>query len=96
MLLFFFFFFFFFFFLSFVLGPLAYCHQNYSVIMDIHRQLEGLLGRMISPSQGRNLHRTTQTQKRRGQTTTPQVGFEPTTPVFKPAKTFHALGRAAL
>jgi hypothetical protein len=25
----------------------------------------------------------------------PQVGFEPTIPVFEPAKTFHALGRAA-
>jgi hypothetical protein len=54
----------------------------------------GLLGRVISPSQGRYLHRTTQTQKKRGQTSMPRVGFETTIPVFERAKTFHALDRA--
>jgi hypothetical protein len=39
-------------------------------------------------------HRTAQTQNRRTQTSMPQVGFEPTTPVFERAKTVHALVRA--
>jgi hypothetical protein len=37
--------------------------------------------------------RTTQTQNKRTQTSMPQVGFEPTIPVFKRAKTVHALDR---
>jgi hypothetical protein len=45
---------------------------------------------VISPSQGRYLHRTTQTQNKRK-----LAGFKPTIPVFKRAKTFHALDRAA-
>jgi hypothetical protein len=48
------------------------------------RQAVGLLGREISPSQGRNLE----------QTSMPRVGFEPTIPAFEGAKTFHALDRA--
>jgi hypothetical protein len=40
-------------------------------------------------------HRTTQTQNKRIQTSMPQVGFEPTTPVFERAKTIHALDCAA-
>jgi hypothetical protein len=40
-------------------------------------------------------HRTTQTQNKRTQTPMPLVGFEPKTPVFKSAKTVHALDRAA-
>jgi hypothetical protein len=51
------------------------------------RQSVGLLGRGISPSQGRYLTQT--------QTAMPRVGFEPTIPVFERAKTFHALDRAA-
>jgi hypothetical protein len=39
--------------------------------------------------------RTTQTQNKRTQTSMPQVGFEPTIPVFERAKTIHALDRAA-
>jgi hypothetical protein len=39
-------------------------------------------------------YRTTQTQNKRTQTSMPRVGFEPTTPVFEWAKTFHALDRA--
>jgi hypothetical protein len=46
-------------------------------------------------SQGRYLHRTTQTQKKRRQTSIPWVGFEPTIPVFQRAKTFRASQRAA-
>jgi hypothetical protein len=40
-------------------------------------------------------HRTTQTENKRAQTSMPRVGFEPTTPAFKRAKTVHALDRAA-
>jgi hypothetical protein len=55
----------------------------------------GLLGRGISPSQGRYLHRTTQTQNKRRQISMPWVGFEPTIPVLERAKTVRALDRAA-
>jgi hypothetical protein len=58
------------------------------------RQSVGLLEWGISPSQGHHLNRTTQTQNTRGQTSMLLVGFEPTIPVFKRAKTFHALDRA--
>jgi hypothetical protein len=40
----------------------------------------------ISPSQGRYLDRTAQTQDKRTQTPMPQLGFEPTIPVFWRAK----------
>jgi hypothetical protein len=40
-------------------------------------------------------HRTTQAQNKRTQTPMPQMGFEPTMPVFEWAKTVHALDRAA-
>jgi hypothetical protein len=33
-------------------------------------------------------------QKKRGLTSMPRVGFEPTSPLFDRAKTFHALDRA--
>jgi hypothetical protein len=52
----------------------------------------GLLGQVISPSQGRYL---TQTENKHKQTSMPRVGFEPTIPVFERAKTVHALDRAA-
>jgi hypothetical protein len=40
-------------------------------------------------------HRTVQRQNKRTQTCIPQVGFEPTIPLFERVKTIHALGRAA-
>jgi hypothetical protein len=40
-------------------------------------------------------HKTTQTRNKRTETRMPRVGFEPTIPVFKRAKTVHALDRAA-
>jgi hypothetical protein len=61
----------------------------------IFRQSVGLLGRGISPSQGRYLHRTTQTRNERRQTSMPRVGFEPTTPGVKRAKIVYASVRAA-
>jgi hypothetical protein len=39
-------------------------------------------------------HRTAQTQNKRTQTSMPQVGFEPTIPVFEREKTVHDLDRA--
>jgi hypothetical protein len=50
----------------------------------------------ISPSQGRYVH-TEQHKHRikRTQTSMSPVGFEPTIPVFRRAKTVHALDRAA-
>jgi hypothetical protein len=51
------------------------------------RHLVGLLGRAISPSQGRY---PTQTQM-----SIPRVGFEPTIPALERAKIVHALDRAA-
>jgi hypothetical protein len=44
--------------------------------------------------QGHYLHRTTQTQKKRGQTYMPRVVFEPTIPVFEGEKKFHVLDHA--
>jgi hypothetical protein len=40
-------------------------------------------------------HRTAQTQNNRTQTSMPQVGFEPTIPVFEWAKIVHVLDLAA-
>jgi hypothetical protein len=42
------------------------------------------------------IHRTTQTQNKRTQTSIPRVGFESATPLFEGAKTVHALDCAAL
>jgi hypothetical protein len=53
-------------------------------------QSVGLLGRGISPSQDRYL-RTEQ----RKQISLPEVGFEPTIPLFERTKTVHAFDRAA-
>jgi hypothetical protein len=65
-------------------------------ILDLFTQSVGLLGRGISPSQGRYLHTELHKQNKRTQTSMPQVGFEPTIPLFERAKTVHhALDRAA-
>jgi hypothetical protein len=59
------------------------------------RQSVGLLGRGISPTQGRYPHRATQTQNKRRRTSMPWVGFELTIPVLEREKIFHASDRAA-
>jgi hypothetical protein len=41
-------------------------------------------------------HRTIQTQNKRTETSMSRVGFEPTTPVFERAKTFHAFRAATV
>jgi hypothetical protein len=58
-------------------------------------EMVGLLGQGISPSQGRYLHTGQHKQNKRTETSIPQVGFEPTIPVFERAKTVHALDRSA-
>jgi hypothetical protein len=54
-----------------------------------------VLGRGSALSQGLYLHRTTQTQTKRRQTSMPRVGSEPTITVFEREKTFHTLDCAA-
>jgi hypothetical protein len=61
----------------------------------IYTQSVGPLERGISSSQGRNLHRTTQTQNKGKQTSMPRVEFEPTIRVFERAKTVPVVDRAA-
>jgi hypothetical protein len=58
------------------------------------RQSIGVLWRGISPSQSCYLHRTTQTQNKRRQTSMPWEGLEPMIPAFERAKACHALDRA--
>jgi hypothetical protein len=55
----------------------------------------GLLGRGISPSQGRYLHTGQYKQNKRTQKSMPWVGFEPMIPAFERTKTVHASDRAA-
>jgi hypothetical protein len=59
------------------------------------RHLVGLLGRVISASQGRYVYRTTQIQNKCRKIPKSQVGFERTIPVFERVKTVHALDHAA-
>jgi hypothetical protein len=58
-------------------------------------QTVGLFWRVISPSQCRYLHTEQDKQNACTQTAMPLVGFEPRIPAFEPAKTVHALARAA-
>jgi hypothetical protein len=57
----------------------------------IRTQSVGLLGQGISPSQGRYVHKTTQTQNKRAQTFTPRLGFELMIPIFEQEKTVQCL-----
>jgi hypothetical protein len=54
-------------------------------------QSVGLLGRRLSPSQGRYLNTAQHKENKRTQTSMPQVGFEPPIPVFMQAKTVHTV-----
>jgi hypothetical protein len=75
----------------------------YSPLLDLGRLFSflildssvGLPRRGISQSQGRYLHRTTQTQTKRTQTSMLQVGFEPKIPALELVKRVQALNRAA-
>jgi hypothetical protein len=75
--------------------PLACFHLALIWNCESYRKWVWLVGRVISPSQGRYLHRTIQTQQKRAQTSMPCVGFEATIPAFERAKTDHASDRAA-
>jgi hypothetical protein len=81
--------------MPFVLGPLTYLPPELIWNYGSYKHLVGLLGRGISPSQDRYLHRRKQKQKEREQTSMPLVGFEPTVPVFEWVKTCRGLDRAA-
>jgi hypothetical protein len=59
----------------------------------IYTQSVRLLWRGISSSQDRYIHTEKHTQNKRTQTFMPRVGFEPTLPMFKRAKTVNALDR---
>jgi hypothetical protein len=61
----------------------------------LYTQSVGLFGRGTSRSQGRYLQMKTQTQNKRTQIFILWVGFEPTTPALKGAKTALSLDRAA-
>jgi hypothetical protein len=60
------------------------------------RQSVGLLGWGISLTQGRYLHRTTQTLNKCRQTSMPWMGFKLMIPAFEQAKTFHASDHTAI
>jgi hypothetical protein len=78
-------------------GSTALCWTlaTFSVSWSLTQSV-GLLGRRISLSQGRYLHTGQHKYKsKRTQTSMPQVGSEPTIPVFERAKTVHALDRVA-
>jgi hypothetical protein len=74
----------------------------YSPLLDLGRfsvfwsstHSVGLLGRGISPSQGRYLHTGQHKHIIKAQTSMPQVRFEPTIQAFERVKTVHALDRA--
>jgi hypothetical protein len=64
--------------------------------LHLFTQSVGVLGQGNQPvARPLSAHRTPQTQNKRTQTYMPREGFEPTIPVFKRAKTVHALDRAA-
>jgi hypothetical protein len=52
-------------------------------LFNLFTQSVGFLGRGISPLQGRCLHTGRQKQNKRTQISMPQVGYEPTIPLFE-------------
>jgi len=64
--------------------------------MNLFRQLVGLLGRGICPTQGLYLHTGQHETEKRGHTSMPRVGFEPTIPVLERSKTVRVSDRAAI
>jgi hypothetical protein len=80
--------------LPFILGPLVCSLSELIWNYGSYRQFVGPLGRVISPV-ARPLLTQEYTQKTRGQTSIPRVGFQPTIPVLQQAKSFHAFGCVA-
>jgi hypothetical protein len=62
--------------------------------LKLYKQLVGLLGQVISPSQGHYLPEQCKQNNCR-QTSMPRLGFDPTAPLFEWVKTFRALDRVA-
>jgi hypothetical protein len=60
-----------------------------------YKQSVGLLGRVMSSVQRRDLYRPTPTGKEFGQTSIPRMGFKPAIPVYERAKTIHDLELAS-
>jgi hypothetical protein len=80
----------------FPVAPTLEHRASVELFVSLHFLNPKTVGRIPWTSQGRYLHKTTQTQNKRRQTTMPLVGFEPTIPVFERAKiVHHALGRTA-
>jgi hypothetical protein len=80
--------------LHFLLGPVACFPSELIWNYGSYRQSVGLLGRVISTAIRPTAIYTGQYgQKKRGQVSMPRVGFEPTIPVIKQARTFYALHR---
>jgi FAD synthase len=77
------------------MSPQLFC-GNWTLLQfsGLFTQTVGLLGRVISTSQGLYLHTGKHKQNKRTQTSMPQVGFEPTIPASERAKTVHALDRS--
>jgi hypothetical protein len=83
---------------------LSVCLWLYSPLLDLgrilsflpflHSREDSLTGNR-PVTRGLPAHRTAQTQNRLTQTSMPQVGFEPTIPLFERAKTVYAIDRAA-
>jgi hypothetical protein len=63
--------------------------------MNLLGHLVGFLGWGISPTQGLYLHTGQHNTEKRGHTSMPRAGFDPTIPVFERPKTVRALDRAA-
>jgi hypothetical protein len=66
----------------------------FQFLNPIHSRQDSLNGGDQPVARPLPTHRTTQTQNKSTQASMPRVGFEPTTPVFKRAKTVRALDRA--
>jgi hypothetical protein len=65
-------------------------------LMNLSGQLVGLLGRGIGPTQGLYPHTGQHNTEKRGHTSMPRVGFEPTIPVFERQKTVRASDRSSI
>jgi hypothetical protein len=63
-------------------------------LLDLRHSV-GLLGRVISSSQGLYLYTQKNAHTQKHQTSMPWLGFEPTIPATERAKTVHALDRSA-
>jgi hypothetical protein len=72
------------------------CWTLEAVSVNLFTESVGHLGRGgVSSSQGRYLHTGQHKQNTRTQTSIPEVGLEPTIPVYELAKTVHASDSAA-